>query len=61
MDLIAKYDCDIGAAHALMEKLSKDNEVLKAETENMEVCNLFFEFKYLMCIFYVKNCIFIAL
>ncbi|XP_012232314.2 dynein regulatory complex protein 10-like [Linepithema humile] len=35
-DLIAKYDCDIGAAHALMEKLSKDKEVLKTETESME-------------------------
>ncbi|XP_029666311.1 dynein regulatory complex protein 10-like isoform X1 [Formica exsecta] len=36
IDLLAKYDRDIGAFHALMEELSKDKEVIKVETKNME-------------------------
>ncbi|XP_036145302.1 uncharacterized protein LOC105828955 isoform X2 [Monomorium pharaonis] len=34
--VLAKYDCDISACHALTEKLSKDNEVIKAEIKEME-------------------------
>ncbi|KAL6257141.1 hypothetical protein P5V15_012073 [Pogonomyrmex californicus] len=34
--VLAKYDCDIGAFHALMEKLSEDHEAIKAEIRNME-------------------------
>ncbi|GAB1861312.1 Dynein regulatory complex protein 10 [Camponotus japonicus] len=36
VDLLAKYDRDIGAFHALTEKLSKDKEDIKAETNHME-------------------------
>ncbi|XP_072760893.1 uncharacterized protein [Anoplolepis gracilipes] len=35
IDLLAKYDRDIGAFHALTEKLSKDKEVIKEETKNI--------------------------
>ncbi|KMR05122.1 laminin subunit alpha-2 [Lasius niger] len=37
VDLLAKYDRDIGGFHALTEKLSKDKEIIKAETKDMEV------------------------
>ncbi|CAL1683440.1 unnamed protein product [Lasius platythorax] len=36
VDLLAKYDRDIGGFHALTEKLSKDKEIIKAETKDME-------------------------
>lgn len=48
--LLAKYDCDIGASHALAEGLSEDNEVIKAEIKKMEVCNTFdLKFNMYMC------------
>lgn len=34
--ILTKYDCDISASHALTEKLSKDNEVIKAKIKEME-------------------------
>ncbi|XP_029173447.1 dynein regulatory complex protein 10-like [Nylanderia fulva] len=36
LDLLAKYDRDIGGFHASMEKLSKDKEIIEAETKNVE-------------------------
>ncbi|KYM87833.1 hypothetical protein ALC53_03268 [Atta colombica] len=34
--LLAKYDCDIGASHALTEELSKNNEIIKGKIKEME-------------------------
>lgn len=39
--LLAEYDFNIGAFHTLTEKLSKDNETIKAEIKEMEVCNVY--------------------
>ncbi|XP_014484340.1 PREDICTED: IQ domain-containing protein D-like [Dinoponera quadriceps] len=35
-DLLAKYDHDIGTCHTLMEKLTKEKELLNAEKKDME-------------------------
>ncbi|XP_011143142.1 dynein regulatory complex protein 10 [Harpegnathos saltator] len=35
-DLLSKYDRDIGACHSLLEKLSRENELVKAEKKDME-------------------------
>lgn len=37
MDLLVKYDRDIGASYALREKLLNDYKVIRAETRNIEV------------------------
>ncbi|KYQ59543.1 hypothetical protein ALC60_01528 [Trachymyrmex zeteki] len=34
--LLAKYDCDIGASHALTEELSKNNEIIIEKIKEME-------------------------
>ncbi|XP_032686060.1 uncharacterized protein LOC116851105 [Odontomachus brunneus] len=35
-NLLAKYDCDIGVCHALMEKLCRENELINSEKKDME-------------------------
>jgi len=41
VDLLSKYDYDIGVAYTLKEKLLQDNEIIKVKTKNMEVRNIF--------------------
>ncbi|KAH0954616.1 hypothetical protein HN011_003184 [Eciton burchellii] len=36
VDLLSKYDYDIGVAYTLKEKLLQDNEIIKVKTKNME-------------------------
>ncbi|EFN82163.1 hypothetical protein EAI_09562 [Harpegnathos saltator] len=51
-DLLSKYDRDIGACHSLLEKLSRENELVKAEKKDMEVfCSIFISNTFHMCDF----------